>query len=294
MVVVYTGNNDLFNLLVVSATSLISQQASNLEIVVLDCGLSSRNKKLLKDYLGGKCLLRFLDIDMTKLAPLPGYRGFVDVWAKYLIPVLLPENDRAIYLDTDTICLEKLDDLYAYDLNGKSLGICPAIYYDDWRDLSFQEFERSSDFCFANTGVMLFDCASCRGEQFTERFLTFVKGYGEKLSVAVGYDELAISLFYDKNRYERVDLKFNCTDHVNHLQKFIPKYSSAYEDNEWKRCVVRHFAGSDKPWVTSCNDYNGKKLKNFDDWWMYASACPSSVYEQLSREFLFNHLDNGV
>jgi lipopolysaccharide biosynthesis glycosyltransferase len=104
------------------------------------------------------------------------------------------------------------------------------------------------------------------------------------LDVGFGYDEAMFSLYF-KNNFKILDCRFNLMDYKNTLQKFHPAYTDEYVENEWKHLVIRHFSGSDKPWKTLRNVYNGQILKNYYAFWFYAKMTP--FYEGIQNKLLF-------
>lgn len=289
--VFYIGQDDLIELLATSICSVCHNTKSFVNFYVLDCGIGKLNKQYIENL---KCKfdnfdINYLPVDLKIFDGLKKYKGFSDFWAKLLIPELAPNIQKAIYLDTDTVVLDDISLLWNQNLDQYALGAVPATYYDKWRDDAFKVYPKTNKWLFINTGMLVIDCKKWREQSITENILKLCKKYNSVLDVAVGYDEAIVSLYFEGN-FKVLDCRFNMTDHENHLIEFNPFYTNNLIENEWKNIVVRHYAGSDKPWVCLRNDYDGNILKNYNAFWFYASMTPfiNGLYQRFKENLLKN------
>lgn len=274
--VFYIGQDDLIELLATSICSICYNTDSFIEFYILDCGICKFNKMQINKLKNrfNNFNITYLPIDLNRFSKLKKYKGFSDFWAKLLIPEIAENVNRAIYLDTDTILLNDIKLLWTQDLGEYAVGAVPATYYDKWRDDAFSScYPKSEKWLFINTGMLLIDCEKWRKENIVSDLLKLCEKYNDVLDVAVGYDEAMVSLYFESN-FKVLDCRFNMTDHKNTLVDFYPFYTDEYVDNEWKHCVVRHFAGSDKPWCYVRNDYDDSILKNYNAFWFFANMTP--------------------
>lgn len=293
----YIGQDDLIELLATSICSVCDNTSSFVDFYILDCGICGLNKRKLEDLKlqFDNFELNFLKIDLNVFNGLKKYKGFSDFWSKLLIPELTPTLNKAIYLDTDTVILDDIKLLWEQDLENYPLGAVPATYYDKWRDDAFNAvYPKTDKWLFINTGMLLIDCDKWRENSITENILQLCKKYNDVLDVAVGYDEAMVSLYFENN-FKVLDCRFNLSDHENHLKEFEPFYNDIYIDNEWENIVIRHYAGSDKPWVCLRNDYDGNILKNYNAFWFYVKMTPFVIglYQRFKEHLMSSILGNS-
>jgi lipopolysaccharide biosynthesis glycosyltransferase len=107
--------------------------------------------------------------DGVPALPAMGRYGSV-VWLRFLLPDLLPEVARVLYLDADTLVLSPLAPLFATDLGGAPLGAVPNVVMADQRArllaLGLDDYRQ-----FLNSGVLLLDLDRFREEGATSTLL---------------------------------------------------------------------------------------------------------------------------
>jgi len=110
-------------------------------------------------------------VDPAAVAPLPlvGRFGSV-VWLRLLLPELLPDVRRVLYLDADTLVVSPLAPLFASDLEGAPLAAVPGVTTGRERAhmsaLGVDHHERH-----LNSGVLLLDLDRFRAEHLTDTLL---------------------------------------------------------------------------------------------------------------------------
>ncbi len=213
-------------------------------------------------------------------------------YLRFLLPDLLPDVDRIIYLDVDVVVHRDLEALYDTPLEGTPMAAMPDwpmlvgsltwptffIPYEGER-LRFAAYVRQvlgleceGTTNYFNCGVMVFDLARWRGEDVagrTVRYLTDHPGLyymdQDALNVVMG------------GRYGRLDARYNsfanCSfpAYVNALVRFTragrrwEAVRTTWRTDPW----VVHYAGANKPW-------NPQEARTPRDalWWHYASLSP--------------------
>jgi lipopolysaccharide biosynthesis glycosyltransferase len=123
----------------------------------------------------------------------------VSTMDRLLLPDLLPELDRIVYHDIDALPLADITELYRWDLQGQPLAARSAVarhvtsgfanilrsakrLRDDTsaaRDCLRRMYARHSyDFTAFNAGILVFDLARMRADEFVRHFIPFVERYG--------------------------------------------------------------------------------------------------------------------
>ncbi|MBR4106348.1 MAG: hypothetical protein IKK52_03500 [Alphaproteobacteria bacterium] len=272
------GQDDLIDLLATAICSICYNTKSYIDFYVLDCGICPFNKKQLESLKAkfSNFSIEFIPIDLKRFDgmkgwPPPKYQ-FVDCYARLLIPELKPEINKAIYLDSDIIALDDIKLLYDQNLDGFETGMVADIgYASPYFENCTQNLDISPEHIYANAGMILLDCKKWRENQTTERLLEIGRKFKDHLLVL---NEDILSVYYNKNRYKRLENRFNLTDLDSHICKNVaPQITDEYLANEWKHVVVYHFCHG-KPFKQMKNNYNGRPLRHFDSFWFFASMTP--------------------
>jgi lipopolysaccharide biosynthesis glycosyltransferase len=93
------------------------------------------------------------------------------VWLRFLLPELLPDVDRVLYLDADTLVVSALAPLHACDLHSAPFAAVANVVQPSQRarirDLGIEDHRR-----FLNSGVLLLDLERMRAEEATATLLS--------------------------------------------------------------------------------------------------------------------------
>lgn len=171
-------------------------------------------------------------------------------YIRLLIPELI-KSDRTIYLDSDTIVLSDLSELYHTEMNGNYIaGVC------DPKGAKTSKVPRNHTDIYINAGVLLMDLDGLRKDQFFAKCEeTYIKHY-ESL---VWLDQCIINK-YAENKKTIIDQKWN-----------RQVFSNNYSRDDWNNMLsdgntsILHFVGEVKPWMKWCNP----EISKF--WWNYAN-----------------------
>ena len=135
-------------------------QASNKEdfykIHVLITDLSKEDTELLESLSGENVSVTCMEIsDVVRNAGLQQVLHFpVQTYYRMFIPLVLPEEKKILYLDSDLCVLRDVAELYGCDLEGHAVGVvrdvpCPHL---DGHDRELGDFSCEKTF---NSGVLL-------------------------------------------------------------------------------------------------------------------------------------------
>jgi lipopolysaccharide biosynthesis glycosyltransferase len=111
---------------------------------------------------GATLKMHSVDPAATKELPAVGRWGTI-VWLRFLLPDLLPNIDRVLYLDVDTLAVSTLAPLFAMDIGGAPLAAVANVVQpaqrEHFRALGLDDHRR-----LLNSGVLLFDLDRLRAE----------------------------------------------------------------------------------------------------------------------------------
>ena len=95
-------------------------------------------------------------------------------WFRVLLPELLPDCDRVLYLDCDVIVLDSLDPLMRVDLSGKCIAAVtnPPITLE-WMQKHCASLSLPDTDDYFNAGVMLMDLEELRAKKWIDQVIDY-------------------------------------------------------------------------------------------------------------------------
>ncbi len=281
--VFYEGNDDYIEMLSVSMISVLYNTKSFIDFYILDCGICPLNKKILETLHNtfNNFTIKYIPIDLKKFSHLKGYRnGFLDCYARLLIPELNKEIKRAIYFDFDILLLDDIKKLWEQDLGEYELGAVPDLGYSAKIAERCLMIGISQQQLYANAGTLLIDCEKWRENNVSEKLLDIAFKIKEKILFIC---EDILNLYYNNNTYKILDMRYNMRQMPNEIGKYCaPDITDEYLKQEWKEICVLHW--TIKPWF-SVNYYNDE-LRFFSLFYFFAKQSP--WYEGLVIKFIKN------
>lgn len=257
MNVLYASDDNYAPILSVSIASLCKQNkdVTDLNIYVISDGISIKNQDNLRRIVdGNNRKLTFLkkthkhdlvDINL-KLD-----RGSLTQYSRLFIQEILPDLDRVLYLDCDTLMVGKICDLYNVDLKGKVIGgILDA--FSPWH---YKALGLGSDDIYINSGVMLINLKRWREESIEDKFVQeIVKRKGKLLQGDQGLINTVLRgcVSMLPVRYDLMCYNYDFSYEEMQLYRRPVKYYSKQEIKEAKgNPAIIHFTSSFasmRPW----------------------------------------------
>lgn len=218
-IIVASDDNAFPGLLVLLSSAAINHvKARGLAIHLIDCGLSDRNRRLLKESvsaLNPSAWFDFRKPDSTKLSGLRVETAGLFTYARLVSAELFPEMERAIYLDTDVVVNRDLSELFDLGLQDMPIGAVQDRYTPvashPLSILDWQTRGMSAEDPFFNAGVLLIDYKKWRQERIGERALEFARANKE---ICVRWDQTALNILLYK-QWKAVDVRWNYMVHSN-------------------------------------------------------------------------------
>lgn len=266
----------------------------SVEIVVLYDEITADNRNKLTALLDdSNAAVRFMNVqDKIK-----GYDLFVngtsnrsylskEAYFRLLAPELLPEHDRALYLDCDIVVRPGWEEIFSTDLTGYLLAGIPDIWGNwecyDTRSALYQyrtkDLGLSEPLRYFNSGVMLLNLKAMR-ETFTE---------GELIQLAASRDwqkhDQDVLNYISKGKVFLLDYTWNMIECPGKKAwNAVPEQEQKHYKEQKREPLIIHYA-SRKPWI-----YQGVSFER--DFWR--SAADSSYFEELFTAFIDEQLSQG-
>lgn len=126
--------------------------------------------------------LHVVAVDRAALGALPAAvaaHGGAISCARLLLPDLLPDVDRLVYVDADTLALSSLTALAASPLDGHPLGAVRNVVHPEMharlRDLGLDPAN------YLNSGILVMDLAAMRRDGSGAATLRYIREHGDRL-----------------------------------------------------------------------------------------------------------------
>ena len=278
--IVFTPNEAFIASTAVAIESIIETSSTkyNYDICILYTSVSTVSRKkttsLAKSH--HNISIRFFDIS-EYFKNHSFFTGSVYTGTKYsneayyrlLIPTLMPDYEKVIYLDGDLITLTDISELYAYDLKGYMIasvrdygGICNCYIPNDPR-LPYRRDVlglKNIDNYFIS-GVLIFN-----NQEFNKRH----KG-NELIEMCASKDwkqhdqDVLNIICEDKTLF--VDPSWDVVSSYGNSINYLPVELYEEFSNSEEHPKIVHYAGPRKPWK-----YND--AMNNDDFWKFAYSTP--------------------
>ena len=174
---------------------------------------------------------------------------------KFDIPFLLPNYEKILYLDGDTIILKDLSDLFAIDLENNYLGMVL-----DYHQLATKQNKKLGIDKYYNAGVMLFNAKKFRDENIHD---ILGKTYEKNSKIFTYHDQDTFNVVLNGNIKE-LNLKYNWM--VSNLYFRNSKIRNTYHLSQKEypngEIAIVHLTTRLKPWKY-------KNVKFSKEWMQY-------------------------
>lgn len=264
----------------ITLTSIfVNKKKSKIIIHAVTSDVKENEKSHIKNYVKDYCSdIFFYNISNYNLEnlPIPADTYFTRaIYYRLFIPLIIPkEIEKIIYLDTDTIVISDLEDLY--DKETGSFPVGAAL--DNQMDIR-PELGIYSKGAYFNSGVLLIDIKLWKSKNVTEKTVKFLaKNGGEKIRFG---DQDALN-FILKNNWYLLDQKWNV------MRVDIPKLPQKGYELFLKDKIVIHYNDRFKPWQVSCDH----KLKYIYDHYslMFFESNRGRLFVETDMEFELDYI----
>lgn len=195
--VVYCSSNFFSEVCAVSMTSLFenNRHLKEINVYIIDDGICKENKDRIQQiserYERNVYFLTMPDPSIFFSDNRFTIKTLGHTYARMILGDVIPENvERIISLDSDTIVLNKIDELWSTEM-----GDHPIAGVDDCMGkvalVKTQHLKENSIHC--NAGMYLIDLSVCRKENWTKQFYRYIKGLFDKGIALGGYEEEVIT-----------------------------------------------------------------------------------------------------
>jgi len=200
---------------------------------------------------------RFHAVASDNFSDLPSTPLFGSVvWLRFCLPDLLPDRSRVIYLDSDTLVMSDLHELWGTPLDPHPLAAVANVV-EPWARPHVEALGIQYPGGFFNSGVLLMDLDRMRAEQSSRQLLKAAADLGDRL---VWPDQDALNFVFAR-RWLTLHPRWNAQNIFWAWRQWaVEVFGEASLEEAIRRPGIRHFEGPglSKPWHYLC-PYPGRK-----------------------------------
>ncbi len=201
------------------------------------------------------------------------------MYYRLCLPSLLPNCDKVIYIDCDTITSCDLWPLYTTNIEKYYIGGVRAIGFHQQmknkkaREDYIKRFEIKDVDQSINTGVLLINTKKMRQDNLEKKLLNYTLSLKRRKSSLPDQDTINV-ICYGKIKF--LSPSYNAAQNYHELYEgpILPLYRNCCSEKEWKEIAkmpkIIHWAGKDKPWKTN-------EVPFFKEWDKYRKIYESKV-----------------
>ena len=283
-IVLATDKNYLSPTYITILSMMENKASSNIyDIKILVSGeISDNEKELFNELIQNRrdVLITFIDMN-NQFSEVDTHSNYITkaTYYRLLLPELLPQYNYCLYLDTDIVVCDDLEELYSFS---KELGdeyliagvkeLPDCIWH--YRELGMQ----SADGYF-NAGVIILNLGLIRKQNLQPQMML------EVTKNHLYHDQDILNMIC-KGKVKYLPVKFNkmikyfyTFSNMESLKEIAKRYYGEEYEVAINCPVILHYSSPIKPWW-------GKKNECTELWWQYYEKVPQNVKEKLFNIFL--------
>lgn len=218
----------------------------------------------LKD-LYSNCSVELVDMkntfDSTYIAPSHITRA---TYYRLLLPGILKQYDKILYLDGDIIVRKDLWEMYSIDLQDNYIGAVKDFGQMTWllswgKDYAQRLGVRKGD-QLINAGILIMNLNKMRENNLEKAFNEYIPTLQSR-GLLLNDQDVLNATCYDKIRF--ISPEYNAMQHFGFHYDVIPTLIDCYDMQEYKKSctdpTVIHYSSADKPW-------KGNRGRFYNEW----------------------------
>ncbi|OOS00130.1 hypothetical protein B0186_07125 [Canicola haemoglobinophilus] len=247
MNIVFSCDDNYAPYLSVSIFSILKNTRKKIDFYILDLGISSESKnKILEIFNKNSVIINFISIDKNDFLNFPNTISYISIatYARLKLDYYLPNLDKVIYLDVDTLVLHDLTELWELNLENHAIAACIDSYVEYLNGYKYKIGLNEDDIYF-NAGVLLIDLIKFRALNVYENSISFLQKYPN-----IEYQDQDILNFIFKDHTKMINPRFNFMPALrNRIRR---KFKLNQFEELVSPIVVIHYCSSKKAWHKNC------------------------------------------
>ena len=258
MTVVYSASDLYAPLAGISMTSLLinNQDIGEIGIVILDNGISQENKaRLTRTARRYGRDIRFVPLaESLSHAKINAQKWNISTFGRLFEASSLPEYDRVIHIDCDTVVCGSLKELWELDMSRAAAAGAPDCLSDAYKT----NIGLLPEETYLNAGVLVLNLKLIRDKGYEERFRAYIDHHQHLTYV----DQEVLNACIPEN--EKITLPLRCNSysilhyvsyrHLKTLRHVRHMFTQAEYQAALDHPAILHFTGcfleGTRPWIT--------------------------------------------
>lgn len=262
----------------VYSTIKYANSDNDYRIYIFVTSVSDSNCKLLESLSNYYVTVECIDVSefTSKVDLRESLHLSIETYYRLFIPLILPQYDKVLYLDSDMCILADVADLYNEDISGFPVG---AVLDVPCYILKEHSIEIANLDCLKtfNAGVLLMNCVEFEAQRIREKCLKLLEeDYKQKERKLIFADQDALNIALYEN-YKCIDNKWNYqSQYLWRTDNLFSEYRQEYIENADKAYIM-HFAGDRKPW-------NYPSQEKAEVYWSIAKETP--IFDKIVNKII--------
>ena len=238
----YASDDNYAKPLAVSMVSIMENTSSPVKFFILENNISESAKNNLKKIQEKyNCSIKFLNVKIDEFKNFPDLNWYsLNMYSRFLIPILEPTISKAIYLDVDIILQKDIKELYEINIDKYTIAAVigeKSIINTDTFKKHIKNLGLSNNHTYFGSGVLVINCNKWIEENITQKLYKIIENKKEQLKYP---DQDVLNIMFD-NDYYKLSTEWN---------RDIACLQDDYEDdpNAVEKCFLLHYDGKEKPW----------------------------------------------
>ncbi|WP_114891206.1 glycosyltransferase family 8 protein [Haemophilus haemolyticus] len=241
MNIAFSSDNNYAPYLAVSILSVLKNNSeSEICFYILDFGIDNNNKKIIANIVSnhGKSI-KFIGVDKDEFANFPITINYISLatYARLNITQYIPDVDKLLYIDVDTLTNGSLNDLWNTDIEQYSLAACKDFFIEI-EQADYKAKMGLENHHYFNAGVLLINMQRWRELNVLDMSLAWLNKYKD----VIRYQDQDILNGIFKNDVKFINTRFNFTPFESGYIKYRKEREIQFPT------VIYHYPGQDKFW----------------------------------------------
>ena len=223
---------------------------------IISSGICVSNKQIIEEVVSKynkKVVFYNISTDTLRNCPISGHIS-IATYFRILIPEILLDLEKVLYLDCDIIVLSSLKALWDIDISNYAIAAVPDMYDRDLRIYNRLEYDMRKG--YFNAGVLLMNLKYWRARNISNKILSYIDNNSNKIKY---WDQDALNYILQDEKLI-LPLCYNVHDGFYWKKHFLNNNQINEIFDARLNPVILHYTGAVKPWYKECehprkNDY---------------------------------------
>ena len=234
------------------ASIIANNQVEKITFHLFVDGITDANRGMMQEWINGieGKGIRFYDLSEADFKDFPVGNAYINLttYFRLVIQDKLPDIDKVLYLDCDTIVNGSLSELWNTDMEGFAVAGVRDRVNDSIRLYNRLRYPMSDG--YVNAGVLLINLKKWRECQVFDKAKELAKAMPEALK---NHDQDIINAIYH-GRILMLPFRYNLLEYYLYVEEWLYLDRKYYPEiiEACKNPVIIHFCMPQKPWHYEC------------------------------------------